>query len=126
MGMFPSRPEAWRKGRAFIETFCKDAGLPRDSTLKANLVVEELFLNTVKHGHRGGSDAPVWITMEAADGSVSLTYEDRAPRARSARGAARAPPRRRPGRDPRARPHRHRRLRVPLRPQPHPSHAARQ
>jgi anti-sigma regulatory factor (Ser/Thr protein kinase) len=41
--------------------------------------VEELFLNTVKHGHRGGSDAPVWITMEAADGSVSLTYEDRAP-----------------------------------------------
>ena len=79
MGMFRSRPEAWRHARAFIETFCKDAGLPRDSTLKANLVVEELFLNTVKHGHRGGSDAPVWITMEAADGAVSLTYEDRAP-----------------------------------------------
>ena len=79
MGMFPSRPEAWRKARAFIETFCKDAGLPRDSTLKANLVVEELFLNTVKHGHRGGSDAPVWITLESRDGAVSLTYEDRAP-----------------------------------------------
>src|SRR5689334_11004314 len=79
MGMFPSRPEAWRKARAFIETFCRDAGVPRDSTLKANLVVEELFLNTVKHGHRGGSDAPVWITLESRDGAMSLTYEDRAP-----------------------------------------------
>ena len=79
MGMFRSRPEAWRHARAFIETFCKDAGLPRDSTLKANLVVEELFLNTVKHGHRGGSDAPVWITLTAEDGEVSLAFEDNAP-----------------------------------------------
>ena len=77
MGMFPSRPEAWRQARAFIEGFCRDAGLPRDSTLKANLVVEELFLNTVKHGHRGGSDAPVWITLSASGGEMSLTYEDR-------------------------------------------------
>jgi len=42
-------------------------------------VLEELFLNTVKHGHRGGSDAPVWIRLTANDGQVSLTYEDRAP-----------------------------------------------
>ena len=79
MGMFPSRPEAWRQARAFIEGFCREAGLAKDSTLRANLVVEELFLNTVKHGHRGGSDAPVWITLAATDGAVSLTYEDRAP-----------------------------------------------
>jgi serine/threonine-protein kinase RsbW len=80
MGMFQSRPESWRKARAFIESFCKGAGLPKDSTLRTNLVIEELFLNTVKHGHRGGSDAPVWITLEATDGgAVSLTYEDRAP-----------------------------------------------
>ena len=54
-------------------------------------MLEELFLNTVKHGHRGGSDAPIWITLAASDGEVSLTYEDfarrlstrsRAPRAR--------------------------------------------
>ena len=47
--------------------------------VKANLVAEELFLNTVKHGHRGGSDAPVWITVEERGGRISLTYEDRAP-----------------------------------------------
>jgi serine/threonine-protein kinase RsbW len=77
--MFPSRLEEWKKARAFIEAFCQGAQVERETGLKANLVVEELFLNTVKHGHRGGSDAPVWITLEASDGEVSLTYEDRAP-----------------------------------------------
>jgi serine/threonine-protein kinase RsbW len=79
MGMFPSRMEAWKDARAFIQEFCKNAQIPKNSGLKANLVVEELFLNTVKHGHRGGSDAPIWITLSASDGEVSLTYEDRAP-----------------------------------------------
>ena len=77
--MFPSRLEAWKHARAFIEDFCRGAGIARESGLKANLVVEELFLNTVKHGHRGGSDAPVWITLSAGGGEVSLIYEDRAP-----------------------------------------------
>jgi serine/threonine-protein kinase RsbW len=79
MGMFPSRLEEWRNARAFIEDFCRGAQIPKDSGLKANLVIEELFLNTVKHGHRGGSEAPVWITLSASGGEVSLIYEDRAP-----------------------------------------------
>jgi serine/threonine-protein kinase RsbW len=77
--MFRSRLEHWRAARTFIERFGREAGLPRDACLKANLVAEELFLNTVKHGNRGGSDAPVWISLEAHDGHVALTYEDRAP-----------------------------------------------
>src|SRR5258706_9302723 len=79
MAMFPSRLEEWRNARAFIEGFCRDAQIAKDSGLKANLVIEELFLNTVKHGHRGGSDAPIWVTLSASEGEVSLTYEDRAP-----------------------------------------------
>jgi serine/threonine-protein kinase RsbW len=79
MGMFPSRLEAWRKARRFIEDFCAGSGVRRESGLKANLVVEELFLNTVKHGHRGGSDAPIWIRLTAEGGQVWLTYEDNAP-----------------------------------------------
>ena len=79
MGMFPSRLMEWKRARAFIEDFCRGAGVARESCLKANLVAEELFLNTVKHGHRGGSDAPIWITLSASDGKISLTYEDRAP-----------------------------------------------
>jgi anti-sigma regulatory factor (Ser/Thr protein kinase) len=77
--MFPSRLEEWKHARAFIESFCKGAGIERGACLKTNLVVEELFLNTVKHGHHGGSDAPVWLTLAASEGEISLTYEDLAP-----------------------------------------------
>ena len=79
MGMFPSRLESWKRARAFIEDFCEGAGIERQPCLKLCLVLEELFLNTVKHGHRGGSDAPVWISLRAAGDRVSLMYEDRAP-----------------------------------------------
>ena len=79
MGMFPSRLEAWKQARSFIEAFCKGAGIPRETCLRANLVVEELFLNTVKHGHKGGSDAPIWIKLTAEDGRIWLAYEDAAP-----------------------------------------------
>ena len=79
MAMFPSRLEQWKKARAFVEAFCKGANVAREDCLKANLVIEELFLNTVKHGHRGGSDAPIWISLSASEGEVALIYEDRAP-----------------------------------------------
>lgn len=78
--MFPSRQDHLRDARAFLEGFCAAAGVARPACLKLNLVVEELFLNTVKHGHRGGSDAPVWITLAAADdGAIRMVYEDCAP-----------------------------------------------
>jgi serine/threonine-protein kinase RsbW len=79
MGMFPSRLESWKHARAFIEGFCEESGVERKDCLKLCLVIEELFLNTVKHGHRGGSDAPVWVALTARGEEVSLTYEDRAP-----------------------------------------------
>ena len=63
--MFPSRLHEWSRARGFIEEFCNAAGVPRPACLRANLVVEELFMNTVKHGHAGGSDLPVWITLAA-------------------------------------------------------------
>lgn len=77
--MFPSRPEAWKAARAFVERFAREARLGREHGLRTNLVVEELFMNTVRHGHRGGSDAPVWITLEGDQGRVRLVYEDDAP-----------------------------------------------
>ncbi len=79
IGMFESRLEDLRLARSFLEGFCAGAGVERQACLKLNLVVEELFLNTVKHGHRGGSDAPIWITLDGEDGIVRMTYEDRAP-----------------------------------------------
>ena len=76
--MFPSRQEAWKAARAFVEGFARDASLAREKALRTNLVVEELFMNTVRHGHGGGSDAPVWITLAGEAGRVRLIYEDNA------------------------------------------------
>ena len=47
--------------------------------MRLRLVVEELFVNTVTHGHGGDSDAPVEITILVADDRVLLTYVDVAP-----------------------------------------------
>ena len=79
MAMFQSRREQWRDARAFVDEFCDQAGIAKDVCLRCRLVLEELFLNTVKHGHKGGSDAPIWITLATNDGEISLVYEDHAP-----------------------------------------------
>lgn len=77
--MFPARMAALRPMSAFIETFCTSARLQRDQLLRLSLVLEELFTNTVRHGHRGDCDDPVWVTLEAGPGELRLTYEDVAP-----------------------------------------------
>jgi anti-sigma regulatory factor (Ser/Thr protein kinase) len=76
--MFLSRLGDLKKARAFLESFCEEAGIARQAGLRLNLVVEELFLNTVKHGHRGGADAPVWITLATEPEGIRLSYEDHA------------------------------------------------
>lgn len=77
--MFPARLDRLRSLRVFLEGFCAEAGLAEDHCLRANLVLEELFTNTVRHGHRGESDLPVWVTVSADEAMVRLTYEDTAP-----------------------------------------------
>ena len=42
-------------------------------------MVEELFVNTVTHGHGGDSDAPVEVTVRIAGDRVELLYTDTAP-----------------------------------------------
>jgi anti-sigma regulatory factor (Ser/Thr protein kinase) len=71
--------EALRPMGAFLETFCTSEGVARPQLLRLNLVIEELFTNTVRHGYRGDCDEPVWVTLEASPGSVRVTYEDTAP-----------------------------------------------
>jgi anti-sigma regulatory factor (Ser/Thr protein kinase) len=71
--------EALRPMGAFLENFCTLEGVARPQLLRLNLVIEELFTNTVRHGYRGDCDEPVWVTLEAPPGSVRVTYEDTAP-----------------------------------------------
>jgi serine/threonine-protein kinase RsbW len=77
--MFLARLDRLRALRAFLESFCTEASISHDQCLRLNLVLEELFTNTVRHGHRGDSNAPVWVTLSGDAASLQLTYEDCAP-----------------------------------------------
>jgi serine/threonine-protein kinase RsbW len=64
---------------AFLADVCAAARLDRDGSLRVTLLVEELFTNTVTHGHRGDSDAPVSLRCEVEPGRIALLYEDTGP-----------------------------------------------
>lgn len=76
---FPARRDALPEVGAFLAEVCDAAGVARATCLRVTLLVEELFTNTVVHGHRGDSDAPVCLQCEAAPGLIALVYEDTAP-----------------------------------------------
>jgi serine/threonine-protein kinase RsbW len=77
--MFHSRLSELRGISTFLEGFCSATGVQREHCLRLNLVLEELFTNTVHHGHGGDSDAPVWMMLSSDDEGVHVIYEDTAP-----------------------------------------------
>jgi len=81
--MFLARRTELRRIGSFVEQFCTETSVPREKCLRLNVVLEELFVNTVTHGHRKDTDAPIWITLEPkaepAGPGVQVTYEDTAP-----------------------------------------------
>jgi len=74
-----ARMEGLGEAIAFIEAFCADRGVAESDGLRLSLVLEELFTNTVVHGHGGGSDAPVRLALRADASHLELRYEDSAP-----------------------------------------------
>lgn len=77
--IFQARLDALGAVCDLLERFCEASGVVHDDRLRLNLVLEELFTNTVRHGHGKDSDAPVWVGFEAAAGHLSLEIEDTAP-----------------------------------------------
>ena len=77
--MFHARLAELRRLGGFLEGFCAARGIERGHCLRLNLVLEELFVNTVRHGHRGDCDAPVWVSVASEPAAVRVTYEDTAP-----------------------------------------------
>jgi serine/threonine-protein kinase RsbW len=76
---FPARMTAFPTVAAFVEAACHDAGFESADALRLRLVLEELFTNTVSHGHCAESDQPVDITLDVTPGSIRVTYEDTGP-----------------------------------------------
>src|ERR1044072_4214177 len=77
--LLPAGGSELRRIGTFLNDFCTRQGVGREHCLRINLVVEELFTNTVRHGHRGDSDAPVWLSVDAEPNEVHIVYEDTAP-----------------------------------------------
>ena len=76
---WPARMAHLSKATAFVESFCEAHGLAPADVMRLTLVVEELFTNTVTHGHGGDCDAPVRIALSATAGHIELAYDDTAP-----------------------------------------------
>src|SRR4029077_11111369 len=74
-----ARLERLAEAIAFVEAFCAERGIAASDGLRLSLVVEELFTNTVVHGHGGGSDVPVRLCLRADPSHLELSYEDSAP-----------------------------------------------
>ena len=77
--MFLARRAELRRIGSFVEQFCAESSVSREKCLRLNVVLEELFVNTVTHGYGADTDAPIWITLEPRAPGVEVTYEDTAP-----------------------------------------------
>jgi len=74
-----ARMEGLADAIEFVEAFCAERGVAESDGLRLSLVIEELFTNTVVHGHGGGSDAPVRLGLHVDASHLELSYEDSAP-----------------------------------------------
>jgi anti-sigma regulatory factor (Ser/Thr protein kinase) len=75
---FSARMNALPEILGCVRQACHDAGIVAPAALRAELVIEELFTNTVRHGYRGECDRPVWLHALPAPGQLCLTYQDAA------------------------------------------------
>lgn len=67
--------------QAFIEGACQQAGCSASQRLRVQLVVEELFTNTLKYGQSGAAPVSIAIAIEfGGKQPITVRYEDDSPR----------------------------------------------
>ena len=76
---FPSRLAIVPETASFVEAFCTKQDVHRDDRLRLTLLLEELVANTIMHGHRKESDAPIRVALTASPHVIGMQYEDTAP-----------------------------------------------
>lgn len=76
---FSARMPMLPSALAWVEQCGAQQGLNAEVLLRLALIVEELFTNTVLHGHGGDHDALVSIALQVEAGQPTLHYGDRAP-----------------------------------------------
>ena len=68
----PTRLEELEGLAASVEDFAQEQDWPTDLTFQVNLVLEELWLNVVNHGHESGEHV---VEIEMTSEAESLTIE---------------------------------------------------
>jgi anti-sigma regulatory factor (Ser/Thr protein kinase) len=58
---------------------CREANLTADAIHRVELVLEEAFSNSVRHGYGGETNLPVWLTTRILPDGIELVYQDSAP-----------------------------------------------
>ncbi len=61
---------------AWVADLAVGLGIAADDSLRLQLVIEELFTNTITHGHHGDSEHKVSLALGRNDGVLTLRYED--------------------------------------------------
>jgi anti-sigma regulatory factor (Ser/Thr protein kinase) len=59
------------------ERFCHERSLDGEVQFDLNLVLEELFINAVRHGGCEGIDQAVYVRLEAAGDEIRVEFRDR-------------------------------------------------
>lgn len=77
---FPARLAMLHDTAVFARAFCDRHGIVHDDAMRLTMIIEELFTNSVQHGYRGESDAPIRIALSVEIGGIGVLYEDSAPR----------------------------------------------
>jgi serine/threonine-protein kinase RsbW len=77
--VFPAKLSEFNRIKSLVEEFAAAAKLFPEDGHKLTLIVEELFTNTVRHGHRGDSEQPVHVALADEAAGITLTYIDTAP-----------------------------------------------
>lgn len=52
------------------------AGMDDEKQKFVELVIEELFANTIHHAYGGESDLPVWLQTEVTENGLGIVYQD--------------------------------------------------
>jgi anti-sigma regulatory factor (Ser/Thr protein kinase) len=77
--IFPARMDSLPQALAYVQASCRRNRVAQPDALRLTLVLEELFTNTVVHGHGGASEAAVRLAIGATATHLSLHFEDEAP-----------------------------------------------
>jgi len=76
---FPARISALAALLTFARHSLTDTAFAQESAKRIELVLEELFTNTVTHGYGGECDRPIWVGFDIQPTLLSISYSDEAP-----------------------------------------------